>query len=160
MKLSHALTLSVALLGCATSQSQPPAGGSGTGRWSANLQPTQQRTGELAPTGQQKATGTVLLTPSASDPSRMTVQITISAPANSSSTLRWGIYPGRCGSSALALAGIEAFPTIDVGSNGRGQVAGEIPIRLESGAMYHVNVFKGRGTDLTDVLTCGNLRAS
>ena len=160
MRLTPVVTLIIALLGCATSRSQSTADESGTGRWSATLQQTQQRTGELAPTGQQKATGSVLLAPSAADPNRMMVQLTISAPSNTSSTLRWGIFPGRCGSSALPLVGIEALPTIDVGSNGRGQVTGEIPVRLEAGAMYHVSVFKGRGTDVSDVLTCGNLRAN
>ena len=148
----------IALTACATTSSQRDVAFGETTGWTASLTQTQQRTGELAPTGQQKATGTVSLLPSTAGQGRMRVQLTLSAPDNDSSTLRWGILPGRCGSSALPLIGIESFPTIDVGSNGRGQVAGELPITLESGAVYHVNVYKGRGMELSDVLTCGNLR--
>ena len=146
------------MLGCATASQQSAGGSPGTPRWSANLQQTQQRTGELAPTGQQKATGTILLTPTAADPGRMQLQLTVSAPSNTSSTLRWGIFPGRCGASSLPLVSIEVLPAIDVGSNGRGQISAELPLRLEPGSLYHVNVFRGRGTDISDVLTCGNLR--
>lgn len=159
MKLASGSALAfLSLLACATASRQDPAADIGTLGWTASLQQTQQRTGELAPTSQQKATGQVSLLPMVSAPGRMRVQLTISAPGNSSSTLRWAIFPGRCGSPALPLVGVESFPTIDVGSNGRGQVAGELPLRLESGGTYHVNVFKGRGMELSDVLTCGNLR--
>lgn len=159
MKLALASTLGVlAMLGCASAPQQSTGGSSGTPRWTATLQQTQQRTGELAPTGPQRATGTVLLVPTAADPTRMQLQLTISAPSNTSTTLRWGIFPGRCGSSSLPLVGIEVLPAIDVGSNGRGQIAAEIPVRLESGSLYHVSVFRDRGTDVSDVLTCGNLR--
>lgn len=151
------LLAAIAIGACASASGQGDVD-IGTTGWIASLQQTQQRTGELAPTSQQKATGNVSLLPSVATPGRMRIQLTLSAPSNSSSTLRWGIFPGRCGSSALPLIGIESFPAIDVGSNGRGQVAGEIPISLESGAAYHVNVFKGMGMELSDVLTCGNLR--
>ena len=159
MRLSLACVLAVTTLAaCATASSQADVAGVGATGWTASLTQTQQRTGELAPTGQQKATGTVALLPITGTPDRMRLQITLSAPANSSSTLRWAILPGRCGSSALPLIGVESFPSIDVGSNGRGQVSGDIPLSLESGAIYHVNVYKGQGMELSDVLTCGNLR--
>ena len=50
------------------------------------------------------------------------------------------------------------FPTIQVSNSGRGSVNADIPFVGKENVDYHVNVFRGQGTQLTDVLTCGELR--
>lgn len=52
----------------------------------------------------------------------------------------------------------EAFPTIELSSNGQGSLDQEIAFELLSGGRYHVNVLHGTGTQLSNVLTCANLR--
>lgn len=149
----------VLLAACATRA--PEAGlDAGTPRWTGTLQQTTERTGTLAPVGQQRATGTIVLAQTAADSTRMRVRLTVSAPGDPSTTLRWAVLPGRCGSSALPLIGVEQFPTIDIGSNERGEITADIPLRLDGAGTYHVNVYRGTGTQLSDVLTCGNLRRS
>jgi hypothetical protein len=149
--------LGMALLAACASSGASASAGDGT-HWTGSLQQTMQRTGNLAPAAQQRATGTISAQESAIDSMRIQVRLSVSAPSNATSTLRWALLPGRCGTSTLPLLGYEQFPTIEVGSNGRGEVAIELPLRLRTGGTYHVNVYANRGTQLTDVLTCGNLR--
>jgi hypothetical protein len=51
-----------------------------------------------------------------------------------------------------------AFPAIVISANGRGTIEEEIAYTLPESGNYHVNVFRGAGTQLNDVLTCGSLR--
>jgi len=128
----------------------------GSVRWSGSLQPTQQRTGQIAPTGQSKAFGNVML--ASKGPERTSVSISLSTPLQNSTSLNWALLPGRCGSGAMPLVGIERFPVIEVGTNGRGQLNGEMSLGLPATGTYHVNVYWGTGQQLSDVMTCANLR--
>jgi hypothetical protein len=47
---------------------------------------------------------------------------------------------------------------IVVSGNGRGTVEDDIAFTLPESGSYHVNVFRSGGTQLTDVLTCANIR--
>lgn len=125
-------------------------------RWSGALQPTQQRTGGLGPTGQSKAFGTVTLTSKGAE--RTVVNISLSTSLQSSTALNWALLPGRCGSGSLPVVGIERFSVIDVGTNGRGQLASEMALGLPASGTYHVNVYWTSGQQLSDVMTCANLR--
>jgi hypothetical protein len=125
-------------------------------RWSGTLQPTQQVTGGLGPTGQNKTFGTVTLTSKGSE--RMAAEISLSTPLQSSTSLNWAILPGRCGTGSLPLAAVERFPVIDVGNNGRGQLHAEMALALPESGAFHVNVYWGGGQQLSDVMTCANLR--
>lgn len=129
----------------------------GVPTWSGSLQPTQQRTGGLAVTGQNKVFGTVNITPSESRVQRMRVRLTIGAPVQGATSFRWAVLPDRCGTGQLPLLGFEQFPLIDVSTNGRGQIETELPLVLTAGASYHVNVYDG-GQQLENVLTCANLK--
>lgn len=158
--------LLLGLAACATavpvtdSGSATPAGSvsapGGSVRWSGSLQPTQQRTGGLGPTGQNKTFGSVMLT--SKGPDRMAIMISLSTPLQNSTTLNWAMLTGRCGSGSLPLVGIEQFPVIDVGTNGRGQVNGEMALELPASGTFHVNVYWAGGRQLSDVMTCANLR--
>lgn len=164
MRLLTALSLSVAALGAAACASAGASGSPATSAadpgvptWSGNLQPTQQRTGGLAVTGQNKVFGTVNISPSDSRVERMRVRLTIGAPVQAATSFRWAVLPDRCGTGQLPLLGFEQFPLIDVGANGRGQIETDLPLVLTGGASYHVNVYSS-GQQLDNVLTCANLK--
>ena len=140
-----------------TASASTSAVSTGPLRWTGNLQATQQRTGDLAPTQQQKATGTVSLMVSPRDSNRTLARLTVSAPVREAGSFPWAVLPGRCGSNALPLVGVEQFPQIEIGSNGRGEVQADVPMTLPSSGALHVNVY-WRGQQLNDVMTCANLK--
>ena len=147
----------VADTGAPTPSSTVSSGGSGgTIRWTGSLQPMQQRSGGLGPTGQNKAFGSVSLR--SIGPERTAITISVSTPLQGSASLNWAILPGRCGSGTLPLVGIERFPVIDVGNNGRGQLDAEMSLGLPENGAYHVNIYWAGGQQLSDVMTCANLR--
>lgn len=132
------------------------SGSTGPVVWSGSLQPMQQQTGGLGPTGQNKAFGTVRL--SSKGTSRTAISITLSTPLSSAASLNWAVLPGRCGTGSLPLVGVERFPVIEVGNNGRGQLDGDMSLELPQSGTYHVNVYWSTGQQLSDVMTCANLR--
>jgi hypothetical protein len=145
--------------GCASSpsaanESAAPPSSSG---WVGTFQPTQERTGVLAPTRLQQAGGTVRLRQSVRDPQRTTVALAVSTALQEPTALRWAVLPGRCGAGSLPLLSFEQFPPLDVTSSGRGQLEIDVPIVLPESGSYHVNVYHG-GTQITNVLTCATLR--
>ena len=155
------------LTACATTQpvtdsgAGAPATSVSTGgpiRWTGSLQPRQQRSGGLGPTGQNKTFGTVSLT--AMGPERASVSIAVSTPLQGSTTLTWAILPGRCGSGTLPIIGMERFPALDVGNNGRGSLDTEMALELPASGSYHLNIYWETGQQLSDVMTCANLKRS
>lgn len=125
-------------------------------RWTGSLQPMQQRSGGLGPTGQNKAFGTVNLISKGAE--RTAISISVSTPLQNSASLNWAILPGRCGAGTLPLVGIERFPVIDVGTNGRGQLEAEMSLGLPDQGAFHINIYWAGGQQLSDVMTCANLR--
>lgn len=57
----------------------------------------------------------------------------------------------------MAFAPADQFPTIEVSANGRGEMDRVLPLTLPATGPYHVNVYRGGGSYLENVLTCGNL---
>lgn len=162
MRLRNVLASSIAgfsLAACATApQATTTSNEPARPTWSGSLQPTQQRSGALVVTGQTKAYGTVRLVPvENTDNQRMRASVTVSLPISASTSVRWAILPGLCGSGDLPVIGFEQFPLVEVSNNGRGQLDTELPIQLTGGSSYHVNVYYG-GQQLDNVVTCGNLR--
>lgn len=170
MHRRHLVTAVLTLAGASGCASAPPAVASApstgdraavlaaaptTIRWTATLQPTQQRTGMAAPTAQNKAYGSVYL--AQIGPSRTRVRLHVSTPIQSSRLLQWAIHTGRCGSGTLPIVGIERFQAIEIGTSGRGDLDAEMPLTMPESGTFHVNVYLG-GQNLNNVLTCGNLR--
>lgn len=152
------LLMAHALGACASAPKTSASDESSAGRWVGSLQPTQQRTGELAVTGQNRVFGTVSLTPAeGARYERMRARLSVALPTASSTTLKWAVLPQRCGSGDLPMLGFEQFPILEIGNNGRGLVESDIPLRLEEYNAYHVNVYSG-GQQLDNVITCANLR--
>jgi hypothetical protein len=123
-------------------------------RWQAYLKATQQRSGRLVTTVQNKATGTFFMSQAGHD--RVRVRLTVSTSYHDGSDLKWAIVPGRCGSNMMPIAQVEQFPIIEISSNGRGEVDRVLPLTILNTGQYHVNVYRG-GTQLEHVLTCGNI---
>jgi|SRR5687768_9184253 len=149
----------VAETGTPAPAATPAASASTSGdvvRWSGSLQPREARTGGLGPTGQAKAFGNVTLV--SRGPERMAVEISLSTPLSGSTSLSWALIPGRCGSAAMPIVGFERFPVIEVSNNGRGQLNTEMALALPTSGSYHVNIYWPGGQQLSDVMTCGNLR--
>lgn len=123
-------------------------------RWQAYLKATMQRSGAVAMTVQNKATGSVFISQAGQD--RVRIRVTVSTSYHDGSSLQWAIIPGRCGSDMLPIAPVEQFPAIEVSSNGRGEMDRVLPLTIPDRGQLHVNVYRG-GTRLENVLTCGNL---
>lgn len=128
-------------------------------RWTASLNPTQGNSGVAVTTTRQKAFGTVELTVSPNRPSVSHVRLTVSVPMEPGlNSLGWGIHEGSCGSGTPLIMSAGTFPVIILSPNGRGTVDDDIPLTLPQTGSYHVNVFRGSGNQLTDVITCGEIR--
>jgi hypothetical protein len=168
--LRTAVFLSAAAWACASAPKPPPAPtGSADSRiaevlaearrWTGTLNPTQGRTGAAVTTTRQKAYGTVELRVTPNRPTVSHVVLNVSVPVEPGLTnLGWAIHQGNCGSGNPPVMAPGAFPTIVLSVNGRGAVDDDIAFTVPDFGNYHVNVFRGNGNQLSDVITCGNLR--
>jgi len=95
--------------------------------------------------------GTVLLTPSGTDRSRVVISIR-GAPMNSE--LPWEIRAGQCGEGGPAL-GLEAvYRVISARSDGTGELSLTVPMSIPAGPVHSVNVLASR-VDRDRVVSCG-----
>jgi hypothetical protein len=168
-KVFAAVAAAAALSGCATTppvNSAPSSDADRTAavlaasnRWTGSLNPTQGRTGAAVTTTRQKAFGTVELTVSPNRPTVTHTRLTVSVPVEPGLTnLSWAIHQGNCGSGNPPVMSPGSFPTILLSANGRASIDDDIPFKLPESGNYHLNVFRGSGTQLSDVITCANLR--
>ncbi len=136
-------------------------------RWTGSFQPTKQQSGAVRQSARHAVHGRVSLTPTTADAERTHVALSISAPGQRSSTLRWAVVPGRCGTAALPLLAFDQFPMLEVGTARNAQVEIVLPLRLESGSPYHVNVYEVEGvvdqrarllTQPQLIVSCANIR--
>lgn len=91
---------------------------------------------------------------------RIRVRLIVGTSYHDGSDLKWAIVPGRCGSNMMPIAPVDQFPIIEVSANGRGEMDRVLPLTLPATGQYHVNVYRGGGNYLENVLTCGNLSRS
>jgi hypothetical protein len=128
-------------------------------RWTGTLNPTQGRTGAAVTTTRQRAYGTVELTVAPNRQTNTHVRLTVSVPAEPGlNNLGWAVHPGTCGSGNPPVIAPGMFPTMVLSANGRGTIDDDVPFQLPESGNYHVNVFRGGGTQLNDVITCAELR--
>ena len=156
MRFLPLLVLTIAAAGCASGgatseRSGPPS------RWSGNFQPQQQLSGSVEATGSARMFGTVSLSP-VSDPNRTRITLMINSPVGNT-TLKWAVFPGRCGSPSLPVMAVDRFPPLEFSANGRGQLDVELALTYPTSGTYHVAVFRGNGTDASDTIACANLRS-
>ena len=137
-----------------TTQTMP-----GTSRWTGKLNPTQSYTGSAVATERQMAYGNVELTVSPNSPNLTHVRLTVSVRVEPGmDNLGWAIHPGTCGSGNPPVLTPGAFPMMVLSANGRAAVDNDIPYVLPESGNFHLNVFRGSGTQLSDVITCADLR--
>lgn len=128
-------------------------------RWTGTLNPTQGRTGAAVTTTRQRAYGTVELTVAPNRQTNTHVRLTVSVPVEPGlNNLGWAVHPGNCGSGNPPVIAPGMFPTMVLSANGRGTIDDDVPFQLPDTGNYHVNVFRGGGSQLNDVITCGELR--
>ena len=171
MLLRQLLTASIVSTSIAGCASAPPAGSAPQPqtdrtvsgyptikRWTATLNPTQSYNAAAVASQRQNAYGKVELTVQPATPTLTDVTLVVTVPPQPGlDIVGWGLSQGRCGSGNPAVLPPSAFQPIQLSSNGRGNVDAKIPFVIETGA-YHVNVFRGSGTQLSDIITCGDLR--
>lgn len=171
MNLRHicAASLAAAVAACASAPAVNPTPTSdgdraaaliaSANRWTGTLNPTQGRTGAAVTTTRQKAYGTVELTVARNRQTLTHVRLTVSVPVEPGlNNLGWAIHPGNCGSGNPPVVAPGMFPVMVLSVNGRGTVDDDIPFTLPESGSYHLNVFRGSGTQLSDVITCADLR--
>lgn len=168
-RTSSVLLVALASLACASAPPNPAPAPSAdqrvaevlaaANRWTGTLNPTQGRTATAVTTTRQRAYGTVELRVAPNRPTNTHVVLNVSVPMEPGLTnLGWAIHEGNCGSGNPPVMSPGSFPTIIVSTNGRGSVDDDIAFKLPEYGSYHLNVFRGNGTQLTDVITCANLR--
>jgi hypothetical protein len=168
-EIGRALLIASAAWGCASAPSNPqPAAASSTAedrtasvlaaanRWTGTLNPTQGHSGQAVTSTRQKAYGTVELTVAPNRPTLSHLKLDVAVPMEPGLTnLTWGIHPGNCASGNPPLV---PPGDITLSVNGRGTVDSDVAFALPQSGNYHINVFRGNGTQLSDVITCANLR--
>ena len=128
-------------------------------RWTGTLRPTQSYNAAATGSQRQNAYGNAVLTVAASNPTLTRATITVAVPVDSGLGLvGWGLSQGRCGSGNPTVLSPSTFPPIQLNASGQGTVDARIPFVIPDNGAYHVNVFRGSGTQLVDRITCADLR--
>jgi len=128
-------------------------------RWSGKLNPTQSYQATAVTSRRQNAYGNVEATVSPASPTLTHVTLTVLVPQDAGlDILGWGVVTGGCGSGNPQVLSPTAFPPIQVSSSGRGSVDATIPFVIPETGSYHLDVYRGSGTQLSDVITCADLR--
>jgi hypothetical protein len=151
------LSISASTLACAGTTSRLPAPDSGDLSWTGRFASSMERSSSVRARALQHSEGRVTLTETR-DGKRMRAHVYISSPDHTSTALRWAVLPGQCGSAAFPVLSYQQFPFIEMSTNGRGELSAELPMTLDVSETYHVNVYKGSGVQVSDVLSCTNLR--
>lgn len=149
----------MALAACATGGAGSAAN-AGSGVWTGSFrQPQTAATAVIGPAapGRAAAYGNVSLTPTDAGAGKYRVELSISAPVDPNTQLAWAVFSGPCGTPSPAVAGIDEFPTIDIGTGG-GSVHIVMALALDPRGSYHANVYWGsRASDVSNVMMCANL---
>lgn len=164
-----AAVLATALTGCASAPPVSPAPQRKNDldvtvyptmkRWTGTLNPTQSYNATAVASRRQNAYGRVELTVSPGSPTLTHVTVTVSVPTGlSSDVIGWGLSQGRCGSGAPPVLPPATFQPIQLSASRQGNIDVKIPFIIPDKGSYHVNIFRGSGTQLTDLITCADLR--
>jgi hypothetical protein len=123
------------------------------------MRPTQSYNAAAVGSQRQNAYGGAELIVLASNPTLTRVTINVAVPVDLGlGMVGWGLAQGRCGSGNPTVLSPSSFPPIQLNGTGQGSVDAQIPFIIPDNGTYHVNVFRGAGTQLVDVITCADLR--
>ncbi|HVZ78237.1 MAG TPA: hypothetical protein VG818_09685 [Gemmatimonadaceae bacterium] len=159
-----ALATTASLAACASAGPKPetPVGAGfgakpGAVMWSASFQSTMLRSSATLGSGQERMDGTVEV--AATDrPDVFKVHIVLNTLRNGD-TMGWSLLTGRCGNDAPPLVQPRQLQQLDIQDTGRGELSAEFPAALHAGAEYHLNIYENGGNQLSDVVTCANLKS-
>lgn len=154
-----AVIAAAGLSGCAANKSSTAAVvdlvPSGAIQYEGQFRPVQQNTGQMGMQTSQRIFGSARVIYREAT-GRAQAFLEINTSASQSDLLTWSIASGRCNSGSVPLAPVSQFPTIELSSNGRGEVtASDLPLVMPRSS-YHVNVYRG-GETLANVIACANL---
>jgi hypothetical protein len=112
------------------------------GNWSASLSPQNNSgvSGQVAARSELTSAG---------------ISITIWG-AQSGNSHPWHVHRGSCGNDLGIVGGAEAYPALQVGTNGTSSASATIRMPLSEDASYFVNVHKS-ATELGTIIACGPL---
>jgi hypothetical protein len=151
------LTVVASTFACAGTTGRTPPSQSGDLTWTGRFTASMERSSAVRARVLQHSEGRVTLSETR-DGKRMRAHVYISSPDHVSTSLRWAVLPGQCGSAAFPVLSYQQFPFIEMSTNGRGELSAELPMTLDVSEAYHVNVYKGSGVEVSNVLSCTNLR--
>lgn len=128
-------------------------------RWVGSLNPTRSYNASAVATERQNAYGRVELTVSPASVTLTHVALKVSVPNQPGLDMAgWAVAEGRCGSGNPPVLSPSAFQPIPLNANGQGSIDVTIPFVIPDKSIFHVSVFRGSGTQLTNVLSCADLR--
>jgi hypothetical protein len=128
-------------------------------RWTGTFTPTQSFNSSIAPSSRQKGNGNVELTVVPGSPDLTHVRLVVAVALEPGlDNLGWAIHRGNCGSGDPPVLAPGAFPAMQLGPNGQAKYDDNIPYTLPETGTFHLNVFRGNGTQLSNVITCAELQ--
>lgn len=151
----------IALASCASGGTGSTANAGTSGAWTGSFRQSQvAATAVIGPAtpGRGAAYGSVTIMPEEGAAKRYRVELSISAPMEPNTHLAWAVFSGPCGTPSPAVAGINEFPAIEIGSGGGGSVHMVMALSLDRRSTYHANVYwSSRASDVSNVMMCANL---
>ena len=154
------LLCAVAASGCASTGGSPRTTANAPSGWSGTFRPRPMHSSaEFGPAVPNRGTGTITITPVASSPGRVRVDLNVNLGVPPGGQAAWAVFGSTCGSSGLIVANQNDFPPMDISSTGDGHFRGEMVFTLDPSQSYHVNVYSSsRANDLNDVMMCADLK--
>jgi len=126
-------------------------------KWSGAILPKEQNSGQAAASRRTLINGQVDMVADADYPTRTRIDITIGTPVTNSTVL-WALVPDRCGTGGVSVLPVNAFPPIEVGPSGRGEVSAVVPFQLPTQGNFHIDIYESRRATLADVQACAELK--
>jgi hypothetical protein len=127
--------------------------------WVGSLNPTRSYSAAAVATQRQNAYGRAELTVSPDNPTITHVVLKVSVPNEPGLDMAgWGLSEGRCGSGNPLVLSPSAFQPIPVNPGGQGPIDVSIPFVIPDKGLFHISIFRSSGTQLSDLVSCAELR--
>lgn len=159
---ASAVVCGAALSACASAASGS-GGTPGQEQWTGSFRQGQTAASAVigpATTPRGAAYGTVTLTAVPSQAGHWKVDLSMSAPVESSTPLAWAIFSGPCGSPTPSVIGLNEFQVIEL-TSGTGGIHATMAMPLDPHGTYHATIYwSSRASDVSNVMMCTNLSHS
>jgi len=159
------LSLSAAVVGCASSNSEPPstrqqaAAGAISPtmlEWTGKFRPGDQASAMAGMHARSTSVGDVRLTVDSRNVTRAQINFSLDAEPALTGGYRWALASGECGTDSFPVVPVNQFPLIQL-SNNRGSLDAPVNFPLPTSGRYHVNVYQTDGADQGDVMGCADM---